>query len=115
MSQEVSDQDLREAIDRIARTADGGILYLYLQKTLCGVASDDSERALQADHGRRRFAQQLMGLMSEGVSVNGRSGSVTFTVASRDPRPDRKPGARLVGPGSFVPGFSDPAREPPGK
>ena len=40
---EVSDDDLKLAIDRIARTPDGVTLYLYLQKALCGVISDGSE------------------------------------------------------------------------
>ena len=106
---EVFDDDLKLAIDRIARTPDGVTLYLYLQKALCGVISDGSERSLQSDHGRRSFARDLMALMSEGIALSDRSRPVTFRLASPGDRSGRRvPGARLVKPGDYVPGFSDP-------
>ena len=48
MSDEITSKDVEAAIDRIARTADDGmLLYLYLQKFGFGLApSDAEERAL---------------------------------------------------------------------
>lgn len=110
---EVTDKDLADALDRIARTPDGGLLYLYLQKTLTGVlAGEVPDWTLRRDHGRRLFAAELMAHMGEGISINGRPGSVTFVTAPRESGSRRAPGSRLVGPDTFVPGFSDPDREP---
>ena len=110
---EVSDDDLKLAIDRIARTPDGVTLYLYLQKALCGVVSDGSERSLQSDHGRRSFARDLMALMAEGIALSDRSRPVTFRLASAVERSGRRiPGARLVSRADYVPGFSDPDADP---
>ncbi|MGD1017293.1 MAG: hypothetical protein ABR863_12775 [Roseiarcus sp.] len=109
---EVTKEDLDLAIDRIARTPDGVTLYLYLQKILCGVVTDNSERSLQQDHGRRSFARDLMALMADGIALSDRTRPVTFRLAGPVERPERRiPGGRLVKPDAFVPGFSVP--EPP--
>lgn len=69
----ISDEDTAEAIDRIARTADGRLFYLYLQKRLLGVLAEANPEsgALQMDHGERRFASKLMGLMAAGIDESG--------------------------------------------
>lgn len=82
----ITDDDLAKALDRIARTADGLLLYRFLQKVLCGVIPASQLGALPFDHGRRSFASELMGRMAKGVdeSSGNRAESdrpVTFAVA----------------------------------
>lgn len=72
------DQPTREAIDRIARTADGQALYRYLQQELCQVISPPNESALREQNGRRSFAHDLMGHMAEGIDASVRSEPVTI-------------------------------------
>ena len=77
----VTDEQLAEAADRIARTQDGQLLYLYLQKVLLGVTAQAmSDCALQRNEGRRSFASELMGFMAEGQR-SGSAVSVTFSLA----------------------------------
>jgi hypothetical protein len=84
MSEEIGSEDFVKAIDRLARTEDGRLLYLYFQKVLCAITSDSElERALQRNEGRRKFAAELMGLMAKGIRESGRHAepAVTFTIA----------------------------------
>lgn len=114
---EITDQDMAEALDRIARTPDGEVLYLYLQKALMGVPTSTEACALTANHGRRSFASELMGFMSKGISASARSGCITFAVAQRSAVPRRIPGGRLVSADTLVPGYDAPdsdARSRPG-
>ena len=76
----ITDEDLAKALDRIARTADGELLYRYCQKKLMGVLADHapSDSALRTEHGERRFAAQLMAHMRQGIEdSDGRSDSNT--------------------------------------
>ena len=76
----IDDKDLAEALDRIARSPDGRLLYLYCQKTLCQVLpSGQTEGALREHDGRRRFASELMGRMAEGIQDSDRH-AITFSV-----------------------------------
>jgi len=87
----VTDEQLAEAADRIARTQDGQLLYLYLQKVLLGVTAQDmSDCALQRNEGRRSFASELMGLMTNGVDASdgtstGRPSERAVIFARRQP------------------------------
>jgi len=64
----VQDEHLHSAIDRIARTAYGQTLYLFLQKTLSSFPSAAaSADALLAHNGRRMFAHDLMAIMAAGI------------------------------------------------
>ncbi len=82
----ISDDDMRKALDRIARTDDGRLLYLFLQKTRCAVTSPAvPECALPRNEGRRSFAAELMDHMAEGIAASdgrdagtGRGGAVVF-------------------------------------
>ena len=69
----IDDEQLKLAIDRIARTADGELLYRYLQKTLMGVLAEHgpADCALRTEHGRRRFAADLMAMMAKGIDESG--------------------------------------------
>ena len=84
MNDEIASKDVEEAIDRIARTDDGMLLYLYLQKVRLGLAPPDAhERALPRLEGRRSFAADLMAHMGKGIRESGRADNpiVTFAVA----------------------------------
>lgn len=107
----VTDKDLHRSLDSIARTPDGRDLYLYLQKVLCGIPTGvTSDCALQSDHGRRRFASELMGLMAKGIEESdGHFGSraIVFSVAG-GVRTGRAGGAgRRVTLDTNVPGWDD--------
>lgn len=79
----INEQDMIEAFDRIARTGDGQIAYRYFQKVLMGFLddADPSPGALRENNARRKFASELMGLMSKGIEESGRSS----TAASERP------------------------------
>jgi len=67
---DIADEDIREALDRIARTADGRLLYRYLQKILCDVTPPEiPDGALPRQEGKRSFARNLMELMAEGIDA----------------------------------------------
>lgn len=61
--------DINQALDRIARTADGEMLYRYLQRECLTFPneSDPSDGALRANHGRRSFAADLMRRLEKGI------------------------------------------------
>lgn len=89
----IETQDIAEAIDRIARTPDGIILYRFLQKTLCAVPpSEQTDGALREFEGRRRFAAELMGHMSEGIQDSDRH-TITFSSSGARTRDPAKRGA----------------------
>ena len=107
---DVSDNDLREAIDRIARTPDGEMLYLYFQRVLCEIPTGIGRRPLTEHHGRRSFAAQLMGLMAEGIGQSGSTGNrpVVFSVRERK-RVDGHVSRRRVTADTVVAGWNDAA------
>jgi hypothetical protein len=108
MSDELTDRDLREAVDRIARTADGIYLYRYLQKVLCAITSETAnECALRRNEGRRSFAAELMGLMAEGLRDSGSAADTPVTFALAGARSVARPhgAARRVTADTFVSGW----------
>jgi len=106
---EITDDDMHQALDRIARTADGELLYRYLQKVLCAVTTPAThECALPRNEGRRSFAAELMGLMAEGMQASGRhAATVTFTRAEPRAISRSRGAARRVTPDSVVAGWND--------
>jgi hypothetical protein len=81
----MTEEDLRGAIDRIGRTADGELLYLWLQKRLLRVIHSTEAGTLRTENGQRTLASELMGLLSTGlaeVHAGTRSErTIVFTVA----------------------------------
>jgi hypothetical protein len=76
MSEGITEEQFREAIDRLARTPDGGLLYLYLQRRLMAISTATDGGALRVDAGERQFASRLIGLMAKGMQERGgRTGS----------------------------------------
>lgn len=67
----MTDEDMRNALDRIARTADGELFYRWLQKELQRIGSSTDPGALQQLNGRRSLAHDLMGLMAKGLDESG--------------------------------------------
>jgi hypothetical protein len=102
----ISDDDLRKALDRIARSADGEFLYRYLQlKVLCGVVDFvdlpvgwDASSALLRDNGRRSLAAELMGLMTRGIDERGGSTEPGSTSVTERAVVFVAPQPRAVGP-----------------
>jgi hypothetical protein len=68
----ISEETMREAIDRIGRTPDGELLYLYLQRRLMEVDRSGRVRALRLENGQRIFASELMSLLSLGLEESVR-------------------------------------------
>ena len=66
-----------EAIDRIARTADGAALYVFLQRRLMNVTIENSESALRSEHGERTFAAKLISAMAKGIFESGGRTGIT--------------------------------------
>lgn len=64
----LDDKLVHEALQRWARTSDGRVFYVALQKVLMGVTSNTEAGALQENLGRRRFAAELMAVMAEGMT-----------------------------------------------
>lgn len=99
---DIDDKDINDALDRLARTADGELLYRFFQKTLMGTldAHAPDESALRTEHGRRRFAAELMAKMAKGIDESGgrtdsssRGASErTVVFRAREPRAVAKPG-----------------------
>lgn len=71
----MTDQITKDAIDQIARTANGQVLYHYLQKILSEICHDPDVGALRHHEGRRSLALDLMTLMGEGIDV-GRGSTI---------------------------------------
>ena len=84
------DKETREALDRIARCADGVILYRYLQQELCSVCHDPSQGALRRHEGRRIFAADLMTQMGEGIASGGRHDDAVILNRRNAEQPKRK-------------------------
>jgi len=97
---DIDDKDINEALDRLARTRDGELLYRFFQKTMMGILDQHApdESALRTEHGRRRFAAELMAMMAKGIDESGgrtdsssRASERTIVFRAREPRAERKP------------------------
>jgi hypothetical protein len=107
----IDNQDIAEALDRLARTPDGGMLYRFLQKTLMTVSQPSAnDGALRQMEGRRMFASELMGHMSEGIAESDRT-AITFasSAAARTSLGPRG-AARRVSLDTPIAGWDGPSR-----
>jgi hypothetical protein len=115
MRSEITDAATTEAIDRIARTDDGMLLYRFLQKTLCGTVEGINDGAFYIQEGRRRLAAHLMGLMSGGIEEHARGQCVVFRTGRSDSDRDNvfrpKPGGRRIDERTFVPAYDLPTHD----
>lgn len=117
MSEGIGEDHFNEAIDRLARTPDGEILYLFLQRRLMAVPTSTEDGALRSDHGERSFAARLISLMAKGIQERGgRTGStsdtssgstrpIVFAVASPRPTGGGPRGSGRRGPSGPVAGW----------
>lgn len=114
MSAEIGDKELQEAWDRVARTSDGKMIYLHLQRRLMGVMTGGDSCTLRADNGERKFAAKLIGLMAKGISESGGLSDpiVTFVRAGPVAVSSAHGARRRVTDATFVRGYSDPDAEP---
>lgn len=69
----IDSEELLQALDRIARTSDGQLLYLYFQRVMLELPLEPhpSDSALRDLNGRRSLAGELMGRMAKGMSESG--------------------------------------------
>ena len=102
MSEELDFDRIKDAWDRIARTADGLVIYRHLQRLRMGLATDLS--ALPLFEGRRSLAADLMAFMSEGVAENDRA-CITFAVAKPVAVSPTRGAGRRITANTFVPGY----------
>lgn len=107
----ITEDDKLKAIARIARTPDGVLLYLWLEKQLLGVPGTIDPHGLTVHHGERRFAAQLMGLMSEAIAEQAVDGRDSLTGAGLDTRPivfaTRQPaGTKRLSPREYLAALS---------
>ena len=65
----IAEEDLIKAIDRIARTLDGELLYRYLQRKTMEVGLLNDLGTLARHDGERMFAARLMDLMRAGIDA----------------------------------------------
>lgn len=108
----------RDAIARIALTADGLILHRYLRRVLEGVLLTPDSGALQAHTGRRTLARDLMAIMAEGIEST-RAGRPDHTdsllAAGAKPRAVAGSSARTSRRGADAPGWGpEPDAAAPG-
>ena len=103
----ITDTQMNEAIDRIARSADGQMLYLFLQRKLMGVAVNAEDSALRSLEGQRILAASLMGLMAKGIAESGGHSEPICTFAVAGPRAvSRSRGAqRRISDTDAIPGY----------
>ena len=89
----ITDDEMHKAIDRIARSDDGELLYRYFQRILCAVTTDPAQdSALRELEGRRKFAASLIGLMAKGIQESGLAATPSITFAVAGPRAISSPG-----------------------
>jgi hypothetical protein len=99
---EIDDEALAKALDRIAMTPDGALLYAFLQKEAIGLPAgpDPSDGALRVNYGHRSLAHKMMGLMARGIDESGGRTDDSPGTGKRSERPvvflTRKPAS--VGP-----------------
>jgi hypothetical protein len=102
----IENQAIHEALDRIARSGDGNLLYRFCQKVVCEICLDPSDGALRQHEGRRRFAAELMAHMAEGIQDSDRH-AITFARARSAPDTRPRGAARRVTADTTVAGWND--------
>lgn len=113
MSEEIASDDIKQAWDRIARTADGQVIYRHFQKIRLGLAPDMGSGALRRFEGRRSLAADLMAYMAEGIADSDRY-AVTFSVAKPVAVSGTRGAGRRVTADTAVPGWDSDASAGPG-
>ena len=111
MSEHLTTQEINEAWDRIARTADGSIIYRHLMRLVMAPAPDDS--ALPRHEGARTLAANLMRLMAGGIADSDRY-CVAFVTHTGTTEPRPRGAGRRVTLDTFVAGYDDTGDAGPG-
>lgn len=92
----IEQDDIKQAWDRVARTADGLTIYRHLQRICLGRTPPNApDSALPRLEGYRSLAGDLMAYMAEGIGDNDRA-CVTFAVAKPVADANKRTGARRV-------------------
>lgn len=113
----IENRDFIEAWDRIARSADGHTIYLYLQQRLMAVRVSADDGTLREDNGQRLFASELLGLMAKGIEESATGLSARLVTISRGGPvavSASRGAGRRVSADTIVPGWNDADRAEPG-
>ena len=102
MSEEFTTPDISAAWDRIARTADGQVVYRHLQKLLMALSNDLS--ALPVHEGGRILARHLMSLMAQGIVDSDRY-AIAFPAGKPAGIAATRGAGRRISADHFVPGY----------
>jgi hypothetical protein len=78
-------KEIHDSIDRIAMTADGRNLYIFLQRKMMEVRDTPDSSALRDHNGERSFAAKLIGLMARGIAESGERTSSTSSSVAEQP------------------------------
>lgn len=114
----ITDEQLREAVMRVGRTADGEMLYLWCQRLLCRVLHTDDDGALRLEQGRRLLASEIMGMLSRGLQetyVGSREHDRIVIFSAGPGRPVHQGANRrrgIVGDPDFQSEFADTNEQP---
>ncbi len=111
----IEEKDLLAAWDRVARSEDGHLLYLYLQKRLMATSPEVESGTLRQREGARIFASELLGLMAKGIeeSATGLSAScITISRSGPVAVSSARGARRRVTDDTYVPGYSPEPGEP---
>lgn len=106
----IDDKQFLEAWDRIARTADGHVAYLYLQKRLMATSPNVESGTLRQLEGARIFASELIGLMAKGIEASATGlASSCITISRSGPVAVAGPrgAGRRVDRNTIVAGWND--------
>ena len=111
MSEPIDDTELHAAWDRVARTPDGHLIYLHLQRRLMAVAPFEDSGTLPRIEGERIFAAKLIGLMAKGIAESGGHSDSIYTFAVAGPRAvsHSRGAGRRVTLDDRIPGYGDDA------
>lgn len=112
----ITDDELHQAWDRIARTADGRTIYLHLQRRLMAVCAAADDSTLREDSGERKFAAKLIGLMAKGIEESGGSSDsiITFAVAGGHAVSRSRGAGRRISESDRIPGWDTDTDAEPG-
>ncbi len=109
----ITDKELHDAWDRIARSSDGKLIYLHLQRQLMAVTTSTEDGALPRLEGQRIFAAKLIYLMAKGIEESAGSSDFniyTFAGAGALAVSSARGAGRRVTLDTFVPGYDAPDR-----
>lgn len=97
----ITEKDMQAAVDRIARTGDGELLFRWLQLKLMEIVYSVDPSTLLVQSGERIFASRLIAAMRIGIdesagrtSSDGKPSERPIVIGRREPIPTKRTTAR---------------------